>query len=187
MIARSTKCGVYLNAGREHAVASTKAFTTQVAALSLVAGWYAQNRSHGDTLQVLSGGTGMANGNPAPLPKQSKGKSGGASTALVPAGAVHGDGKIAGHKNHGGAINISQRRADLIESIHRLPTYTGMTLKTHEQCKQIAANLKDKEHIFVLGKGFAEPIAYEGRSVVGRRSSVVGRRSTAAAVVLWCW
>ena len=30
LIARTTKLGVYLNAGRENAVASTKAFTTQV-------------------------------------------------------------------------------------------------------------------------------------------------------------
>ena len=30
IIARTTKLGVYLNAGRENAVASTKAFTTQV-------------------------------------------------------------------------------------------------------------------------------------------------------------
>lgn len=30
LIARTTGCGVYLNAGREHAVASTKAFSTQV-------------------------------------------------------------------------------------------------------------------------------------------------------------
>lgn len=44
MIARTTQCGVYLNAGREHAVASTKAFTTQVTALTLMAGWFAQNR-----------------------------------------------------------------------------------------------------------------------------------------------
>ena len=30
LIARTTKLGCYLNAGRENAVASTKAFTTQV-------------------------------------------------------------------------------------------------------------------------------------------------------------
>lgn len=30
LIARTTSCGVYLNAGRENAVASTKAFTSQV-------------------------------------------------------------------------------------------------------------------------------------------------------------
>lgn len=46
LIARTTKCGVYLNAGREHAVASTKAFITQVTVLALVAGWFAQLR-HG--------------------------------------------------------------------------------------------------------------------------------------------
>ncbi len=45
LIPRTTKCGVYLNAGREHAVASTKAFTTQVTVLSLVANWFSQNRN----------------------------------------------------------------------------------------------------------------------------------------------
>lgn len=42
LIARTTKCGVYLNAGREHAVASTKAFTAQVTVLSLIANWFSQ-------------------------------------------------------------------------------------------------------------------------------------------------
>ncbi len=46
LIARATKCGVYLNAGREHAVASTKAFVTQVAALELIAVWFADHRHH---------------------------------------------------------------------------------------------------------------------------------------------
>jgi glutamine---fructose-6-phosphate transaminase (isomerizing) len=44
LIARSTKCGVYLNAGREHAVASTKAFSTQVVALELIAAWFSMYR-----------------------------------------------------------------------------------------------------------------------------------------------
>lgn len=44
LIARSTKCGVYLNAGREHAVASTKAFSTQVVALELIATWFSMHR-----------------------------------------------------------------------------------------------------------------------------------------------
>eukprot|EP01094_Clydonella_sp_ATCC50884_P018958 TRINITY_DN3609_c0_g1_i1.p1 TRINITY_DN3609_c0_g1~~TRINITY_DN3609_c0_g1_i1.p1 ORF type:complete len:470 (-),score=111.13 TRINITY_DN3609_c0_g1_i1:165-1574(-) len=44
LIARTTGCGVYLNAGRETAVASTKAFTNQVAVLALVAVWFAQER-----------------------------------------------------------------------------------------------------------------------------------------------
>jgi glucosamine--fructose-6-phosphate aminotransferase (isomerizing) len=44
LIARETDCGVYLNAGREIGVASTKSFTCQVVALILVALWFAQRR-----------------------------------------------------------------------------------------------------------------------------------------------
>jgi glucosamine--fructose-6-phosphate aminotransferase (isomerizing) len=44
LIARETECGVYLNAGREVAVASTKSFTNQCVALSIVAIWFAQNK-----------------------------------------------------------------------------------------------------------------------------------------------
>ncbi|KAL0481483.1 glutamine-fructose-6-phosphate transaminase [Acrasis kona] len=52
LIARSTMCGVYVNAGREHAVASTKAFSCQVTVLCLVALWFAQVRdAHGMTQQ----------------------------------------------------------------------------------------------------------------------------------------
>jgi len=117
LIARSTKCGVYINAGREHAVASTKAFTTQVAALALVAGWFSQNR-------LAAAGANV-------------------SSTLSP------------HLS-------DQSRAELLESLHRLPTYTGMTLRTHQKCKQLAQKLKDSRDMFILGKGFAEPIAYEG-------------------------
>jgi glucosamine--fructose-6-phosphate aminotransferase (isomerizing) len=117
LIARSTNCGVYLNAGREHAVASTKAFTTQVTAMALVAGWFAQNR--------------------------------------LPASAM-GPGKMHAH-----AAN-TQRRQELIEAIHRLPIYTGMTLLTRPQCERLAEKFKSKEHMFILGKGYAESIAKEG-------------------------
>jgi glucosamine--fructose-6-phosphate aminotransferase (isomerizing) len=37
-----------------------------------------------------------------------------------------------------------------------------MILKTHDQCKAIAKQLEHKEHCFVLGKGYGEPVAYEG-------------------------
>ena len=40
LIARTTKLGVYCNAGRENAVASTKAFTTQMTVLALTALWF---------------------------------------------------------------------------------------------------------------------------------------------------
>lgn len=44
LIARTTKLGVYCNAGRENAVASTKAFTTQVTVLALIALWFRELR-----------------------------------------------------------------------------------------------------------------------------------------------
>jgi len=42
LIAREVDCGVYCNAGREMGVASTKAFTSQVVCLSLIAVWFSQ-------------------------------------------------------------------------------------------------------------------------------------------------
>lgn len=49
LIAREVKCGIYLNCGREFAVASTKAFSSQVIVLTLIAIWFAQNNnSHAD-------------------------------------------------------------------------------------------------------------------------------------------
>jgi len=44
LIARESDCGVYLNAGREVAVASTKSFTNQCAVLTMIAIWFSQNR-----------------------------------------------------------------------------------------------------------------------------------------------
>ena len=104
LIARTTKCGVYTHAGRENAVASTKAFVTQVTVMALIATWFAQNRE-----------------NPP------KGKLG-----------------------------------ELISSLHRLPITFGMAMRTREKCVEVAKNLMKSEHCFVLGKGFAEPIAHEG-------------------------
>jgi glucosamine--fructose-6-phosphate aminotransferase (isomerizing) len=42
LIAREVNCGIYLNAGREVGVASTKSFTSQVIILSMLAIWFAQ-------------------------------------------------------------------------------------------------------------------------------------------------
>lgn len=104
LIARATKCGVYLNAGRENAVASTKAFVTQVTVMGLIASWFAQNRTDG---------------------------------------------------NRG-------KMDELIQSMHRLPIAIGMALRSREQCAQVAEQLMGAEHLFVLGRGYGEPIAYEG-------------------------
>jgi glucosamine--fructose-6-phosphate aminotransferase (isomerizing) len=43
-IARETICGVYLNAGREVAVASTKSFTSQCVVLAILAVWFSQHK-----------------------------------------------------------------------------------------------------------------------------------------------
>ena len=50
----------------------------------------------------------------------------------------------------------------LKEALMRLPISFGMTLKLRDQCKEVAKRLNPKEHCFVLGKGYAEPIAIEG-------------------------
>jgi len=44
LIARETDCGIYLNAGREVSVASTKSFTNQCIVLTMIAVWFSQNR-----------------------------------------------------------------------------------------------------------------------------------------------
>lgn len=108
LIARSTGLGVYLNAGREHAVASTKSFTSQVTVLSLVALWFRQNKER------MEG-----------LPE-------------------------------------SQQGRDLLEALQRLPISFGMGLRSREKCKKVAGELVNKDHLFILGKGYGEPIAFEG-------------------------
>lgn len=45
LISREVACGVYLNCGREFAVASTKAFSSQVVVLTLIAIWFSQNKN----------------------------------------------------------------------------------------------------------------------------------------------
>ena len=55
LIARTTNLGVYCNAGRENAVASTKAFTTQVTVLALIALWFRQRKDNAAGLPAGSG------------------------------------------------------------------------------------------------------------------------------------
>jgi glucosamine--fructose-6-phosphate aminotransferase (isomerizing) len=53
-IAREVHCGVYLNAGREVAVASTKAFTSQCIVLHLIAIWFSQNKNGNNNIHKRS-------------------------------------------------------------------------------------------------------------------------------------
>ena len=109
LIARTTNLGVYCNAGRENAVASTKAFTTQVTVLALIALWFRELKD-----------------------------------------------KVQGN-------SISSIEGDALkESLMRLPICCGMALKNREQCRTVAERLNGKEHCFILGKGYGEPVAYEG-------------------------
>mmetsp|Transcript_16811 Transcript_16811/g.18247 ORF Transcript_16811/g.18247 Transcript_16811/m.18247 type:complete len:697 (+) Transcript_16811:62-2152(+) len=108
LIARTTGLGVYLNAGRENAVASTKAFTTQVTVLALIALWFRQQREESQGLS------------PSPL------------------------------------------QTEMLEALQRLPISFGMAMRLRDQCRRVAGQLQEKNNLFVLGKGYAEPIAHEG-------------------------
>ena len=58
LIAREVECGVYLNAGLEISVASTKSFTSMLVVLSLVSMWFVNNHHNNnmkiDSLRFLS-------------------------------------------------------------------------------------------------------------------------------------
>jgi glucosamine--fructose-6-phosphate aminotransferase (isomerizing) len=122
-IASTTGCGVYLNAGRENSVASTKSFTSQVTVLGLVAAWFAQRRI-------------ACSGPSAPLDCASE----------MPAESVG---------------EMTRRVHDLVQNLSSLPTLIGMTLQRNAQCRDLATRLKGTNHMFILGKGFAEPVALE--------------------------
>lgn len=51
LIAREVDCGVYLNAGREVGVASTKSYISQVVVLTLICLWFAQHRGSDKTMR----------------------------------------------------------------------------------------------------------------------------------------
>ena len=53
-IARETDCGIYMHAGPEIGVASTKAFTSQVVILSLLGNYLAQQKGIEDSYKVIS-------------------------------------------------------------------------------------------------------------------------------------
>jgi glucosamine--fructose-6-phosphate aminotransferase (isomerizing) len=106
---------VYMHAGREQAVASTKAFTSQVTVLGLLALWFRQLREE----------------------------------ELV---------KVAGAKVH---LNLPDK-SNLFNALQRLPISFGMAMSVRPRCKEIAQQIVDAEHCFVLGKGYGTPIALEG-------------------------
>ncbi|CAM9112701.1 unnamed protein product [Phaeothamnion confervicola] len=136
-IARETKLGVYLNAGRETGVASTKAFSTQVTVLALLALWFRQMREDDQllTLSAAAGGGGR--------------------------GGLDSHHHLAGHLAPRGDANLPDK-GKLFEALQRLPISFGMAMRVRDKCRAVAARLDGKDHCFVLGKGYGEPVAYEG-------------------------
>jgi glutamine---fructose-6-phosphate transaminase (isomerizing) len=59
-------------------------------------------------------------------------------------------------------LQESHLKTEMLESLQRLPISFGMALTTRDKCKRVASELVGKESLFVLGKGYAEPIALEG-------------------------
>jgi len=89
-------------------VASTKAFTAQVAVLTLIALWFRELKD-----------------------------------------------RVNGITEHSVEAQL------LKESLMRLPICCGMALKNRDQCREVAERLNGKDHCFILGKGYGEPVAYE--------------------------
>lgn len=102
-LARENDGGVYLHAGPEQAVASTKAFTAQVVALSLMAASIAQVRG----------------------------------------------------KKH-------ERFLPLLQGLAALPETLEKVLECEAQIKELAIEYRGAKRIICLGRGFSEPLAYEG-------------------------
>lgn len=59
-------------------------------------------------------------------------------------------------------LPTSNEQIALGEALMRLPITFGMLMRTQAACKKAAKKIVNKEHCFVLGKGYGEPIAMEG-------------------------
>jgi glucosamine--fructose-6-phosphate aminotransferase (isomerizing) len=178
LIARTTRCGVYLMAGRcaaaparphciahltaprlslcsENAVASTKAFTTQVCAMAMVASWFSERREQQPSLVRAV----CVAQRPCSAPTaRARAGAGGARRLSAPPAHLH--------------RRVPAARAPAVwEPLCRsLGGTAGMTLRTHEQMKKIAAKMKAATSCFVLGKGYAHAIALEGALKIKARA-----------------
>ncbi|CAB1118939.1 unnamed protein product [Ectocarpus sp. CCAP 1310/34] len=53
-------------------------------------------------------------------------------------------------------------KSKLMEALQRLPISFGMAMGVRAKCQKVAQRLHNKNHCFVLGKGYGEPVAMEG-------------------------
>ena len=158
LIAREVDCGVYLNCGRENAVASTKAFTSQVVVLTMIATWFKQS-DHKQTPQVHHSDHSVGN-----------------EVALKKTPQVHNSDPQVHHSDHsvGNEVALNQtsealgdpqaHHSDLyIPKIRRLNNDIIKTIEdASEQCKRVAKALVSSNSIFILGKENYVSVAKEG-------------------------
>jgi len=123
-----TNLGVYTYAGREHAVASTKTFVSQVTVLALIAAWFSQHRLEQQVDETLEKQLSISS-NPS-----------------------------SSHHIRRPSENVDQqRRSNLVQALHRLPTYCGVTLhNVQEDCKKIAEKIKKCRTYFCFRKRICE-------------------------------
>lgn len=150
-LSRETGCGVYLNAGREVAVASTKAFTSQVTVLALIAAWFAEQKSPdlGLPKTALSSSSLSVNLPPSSL----------SQTTSAESGKYHHH--YHHHLSEDHQVNETRHR-ELMTAIHRVPVLAGMVLHNESKVEEIAERLKGASDMFILAKGFGYPVALEG-------------------------
>ena len=61
----------------------------------------------------------------------------------------------------------SEYRKRIVQALLSLPMMTGSIIaRNKEDAKELAKELKDSEHLFVLGRGMGESIAYEGAALL---------------------
>jgi len=102
-IARATHCGIYLMCGPEIGVASTKAYTSQIIAITMMALKVGEDR-----------------------------------------------------------VSTQERRHSIIQALKDLPKMVTKVLEREKEVKEIAAKIKDKKSLLVMGRGFHYGTALEG-------------------------
>jgi len=150
-IAREVDGGIYLHAGPEIGVASTKAFTSQIAALALLTLQMGRLRA----LSILQGREVVRA--LAKLPEL-------VERALATAPQVEQIAALALLTLQMGrlrALSILQGR-EVVRALAKLPELVERVLATAPQVEQIAERLVRAQNVLYLGRGYNFPVALEG-------------------------
>lgn len=152
LIAREVDCGVYLNCGRENAVASTKAFTSQVVVLTMIATWFKQSNREKQTPQVNLSNHSVGNfvALKQTLQEHLSNHSVGNEVALKQTPQEHLTSNM--YLSDSNIYKILRLNNDIIKTIE----------DTTESCKRVAKSLILSSSIFILGKENYVSVAKEG-------------------------